>query len=72
MKAWEYLVITFSQDFNNYRPTFYNNTELPNWKKNPPMTEYLNGLGKDGWELVSSLPIGPNTGQIKLFLKREK
>ncbi len=72
MQTWEYVVITCSQDFNNYRPTYYNNSELPNWKKNPSMPDYLNDLGKEGWELVSTLPIGPQTGQLKLFLKRPK
>jgi len=72
MTKWEYLVIVCTRNFDHYRANFYNSTELKDWKKNPPIPEYLNELGQQGWELVSTLPVGETVGQMHLFLKRPK
>jgi hypothetical protein len=41
------------RDYGGYRPRYVNGQELRDWKKAPPIHEYLNQLGEEGWELVS-------------------
>lgn len=51
--VWEYLVISF-QDYKGWRARYRNGEELANWTNNPPLHEYLQQLGEQGWELAAA------------------
>jgi hypothetical protein len=53
MMKWEYLSLTanISSD-GNWHPRYTNSKEIQNWDKQP-ITDYLNGLGELGWELIT-------------------
>ena len=53
MTKWEYKSIRASID-DDYRVSKVNQKEITEWKKGPrpPLTEYFNQLGLEGWELV--------------------
>lgn len=56
-QKWEYLTInTEAFGFNNDRfaVRYVNGQELRNWK-NTPLTDFLNRLGDDNWEMVGPL-----------------
>ena len=48
---WEYMEVVF-RDYGGYRPRYVNGEEQSGWKKEAVIHEYLNQLGKEGWELV--------------------
>lgn len=52
MQKFEYLMLRCDYYDEVLYPRLIGGTELPNWKKNPPIHEYLNQLGEQGWELV--------------------
>jgi chromosome partitioning protein len=49
---WEYIIVTF-QDYKGWRPRFENGLQYKDWMNLPLMSEYINDLGAEGWELVS-------------------
>ncbi len=55
MQKWEYLFITAHFTGGEWRVRWMNHTqEVPNWKKGPPVSVFVNQMGNDGWELVDS------------------
>lgn len=59
MQGWDYLVVHLhGQQSPGCRVVALNDEELVNWGKGPPLHEYLNKLGADGWELTSQLGDG--------------
>jgi hypothetical protein len=51
MQKWEYLFLE-SEGAWNPKVRYVNHEELPNWRDGPPLHEYMNQLGDQGWELV--------------------
>lgn len=70
MSTFEYLIASCSSDHNQVQIKVKPDTYLPDtlWNKG------LDWLGKDGWELVSSSPIGSlhNINTLHLIFKRER
>ncbi len=50
---WESVVVS-CQDYHGWRPRYLNGEELPDWTANPPMHEYANRMGGDGWQLTAA------------------
>lgn len=66
---WEYLEVVF-RDYGGFRPCRANGEDLKGWKRYPPIHEYLNKLGEEGWELAG---VGDtHRGQMTAYLKRLK
>ena len=53
MSHWEYLAIIYDEVGDTYRVRWVGNSELRDWKRGAELTDYMNGLGKQGWELVA-------------------
>ena len=66
---WEYVEVVFC-DHGGFRPRFINGHEVRNWKRTPPIHDYLNHLGEQGWELAGVG--GRHKGQMPAYLKRLK
>ena len=56
-----YLVLLFlmqvslnGQDRSEWKAHMVNGRELRDWKKGPNLYDYLNQLGREGWELVAT------------------
>ena len=65
--TWEYLEVVF-RDYGGYRPRYVNGQEQAGWKQAPLIHEYLNQLGKQGWELAG---VGSrHNDQMPAFFKR--
>jgi len=56
MQKWEYLTVHTAMDNNEYKARLLNGREIPDWKKGPPLSDYLNILGEQGWELIDTTP----------------
>ena len=54
MQKWEYLFIGADYDEGVVRPIYVNDQPLPDWKKGPTLSVYVNQLGEQGWELVAA------------------
>ena len=54
MIRWEYLKVETDYDSHLDRVHRVNDAELPDWKKGPAVSEYVNRLGAEGWELAST------------------
>ena len=57
MAKWEYLIILASNTVgsaNRLAPQVKNGQLIKNWQKGPDIYEYINELGKEGWELVAT------------------
>ncbi len=73
-KGWEYIVVTF-QDYNGWRPRFENGQEYKGWMELPLIHVYINDLGSEGWELVTSSAgerMYGSADKHQLFFRREK
>ncbi len=54
--TWAYREVMF-YDFGGYVVRYVDGREVPRWKRRRvAMSEYLDTLGKEGWELVSLIP----------------
>jgi hypothetical protein len=55
MHAWDYLTVwaTWGGTGNQLRPKAVNGKTLADWETGPPLTDYICGLGEQGWELIS-------------------
>ncbi|HEX9036101.1 MAG TPA: hypothetical protein VF808_03835 [Ktedonobacterales bacterium] len=63
---WEYLVL----DFGLNRARSVNGHEIPYWQRQPmSLSEYINQLGAEGWEMTGSLT-GEDYNFGRLFFKR--
>jgi hypothetical protein len=49
---WEYREVVF-RDYRGWRARVVNGVELGDWKTAPTIVEYLERVGREGWELVS-------------------
>lgn len=45
---WDYLHVVFEQG----RPRYVNDQEIPNWQQGPALFDAVNHLFRNGWELV--------------------
>ena len=84
MSQWEYLFL--SAEWADYwRPRWTNQRELDRWEQGPPLAQFLQQLGVQGWELVSGAPVTLVSGSsasgseiatdyssLELFFKRPK
>jgi FMN phosphatase YigB (HAD superfamily) len=57
---WEYMEVTF-REFRGWRPRYINGEELPEWKDQPEIVDYLGSLGQDGWEMIAIINGRRNT-----------
>lgn len=78
MEQWEYLMLVVAYD-HGWKASSANGSEIPNWKKGPHVSAYLNQRGSEGWELVSWTMVqssGTSFGQdatgFHAVLKRRK
>src|SRR3954469_24013280 len=57
MPRWEYLqaVTDHVDDGAVQLVRWVNEVEISDWEEGPPLIDYLNSWGSDGWELVSLL-----------------
>ncbi len=53
MQKWEYLFVVCESLFGIWRPRYFNDKEIRDWKDAPEMSIYSNELGEKGWELVN-------------------
>ncbi|GIV68598.1 hypothetical protein [Caldilinea sp.] len=66
---WEYREVIV-RDYRGWRVRFVDGREQPHWKNGPTLREYLEQVGKEGWELVH---IGErHHNQKMIYLKRLK
>ena len=66
---WEYMEVVF-RDYRGYRAHYVNGEEQVGWKDAPPIQEYLNQLGEQGWELVG---VGSrHKEEMPAYFKRRK
>jgi hypothetical protein len=70
MQKWEYLTVDIYVANGRYRPKNVGSQELANWQRGPTAFEYLNHLGEQGWELITTT-ISGSEHEI-LWLKRPK
>lgn len=71
---WEYLTVS-CQDQDGWRARFADGEELNNWHKGPPLSELLDALGEDGWELIALTTKDHFYGRadaLQVFFKRVK
>lgn len=66
---WEYREVIF-RDYRGWRVRFIDGREPRDWKSGPALLEYLEQVGKEGWELVSISDRHHN--QKEAYLKRVK
>lgn len=66
---WEYREVIF-RDYRGWRVRFIDGREPRDWKNSPALLEYLEQVGKEGWELVSISDRHHN--QKEAYLKRVK
>ncbi len=76
MQKWEYLFVDAAQRGTHpvWLPQYVNGEQLPEWTKGPPLHEFVNRLGEQGWELVAA-PYTSNVRgdySIHLVFKRAK
>jgi hypothetical protein len=70
MYQWEYLVaIAEAISQAQARVRWINAQELQNWQQGPPLAEFLNQQGAQGWELVSAQLASPGA---QFIFKRPK
>ena len=72
MKKWQYLTSIKTNSVHHYRPQLHYDFK----KTEEDNCEFMNRLGKEGWELVSVVPFShpdleDNTHTVKEFYKRE-
>ncbi len=68
--AWEYRDVIF-YDYGGYVVRYVGGQEWPNWKQSAPaMSDYINRLGRDGWEMVGLL--SPKRYHLLAIFKRPK
>lgn len=66
---WEYREVIV-RDYRGWRVRFVDGRERGNWKNGPTLREYLEQVGKEGWELVSLSE--PHHNQRIAYFKRAK
>ncbi len=74
MQAWEYLFVAAYPSRGTHRAQRVNGHQLDNWESDPPIYEYSQELGDNGWELVSAntLPFMSVELAYHLVFKRPK
>jgi hypothetical protein len=71
VNRWECLKVDVGWGNNADHVWRINDVELPNWKKGPSPSEYVNTLGAEGWELVSDASHGVSSVAV-LWFKRPR
>ena len=66
-RKWEYRTVTF-HDYGGWRPRYIDDIQIPGWKQQPQLHQYLNELGEQGWEMSGSSRDGRSA--IITFFKR--
>lgn len=66
---WEYCEVIV-RDYRGWRVRYVDGRERSDWKNGPTLREYLEQVGKEGWELVSLSERHHN--QKIAYLKRAK
>ncbi len=85
MQKWEYLFLHIENGGGTGKVRVVNGEELPNWKKGVGYVKYIQQLGEEGWELVTSNHVstgvatiggygggGGNISQIRMDFKRPR
>jgi hypothetical protein len=70
---WEYLVVS-CQHHHGWRPRYEGGVEIAGWLTGPLLHTYLEGRGREGWELVTATagkPMFGVTDCYQLFFKRQ-
>lgn len=73
MQRWEYLVLRgeYGGFSGRFMPRYSNEQELRDWKK-ISLYSFLNQLGADGWELISTSGYPPGNNENEMYFKRPK
>ena len=79
MIKWEYLFIVAGRANETWKAVIVNGREIKDWKNSPPLYDFINSKGEEGWELVSVnySPIFTQTAYVesddyRLVMKRQK
>jgi hypothetical protein len=70
--GWEYMEV-MTGDYGR-KPQRVNGAELPDWKNQPDIVDYLQQLGSQRWELVAVMvkKQNPNDSDRVFYLKRPR
>jgi hypothetical protein len=72
MQKWEYLFV-LCEVAGEWRARYVNGKEIHNWKNGPPIFDYANSVGEEGWELVNPVITTSESGEnYRLVFKRPK
>lgn len=72
MANWEYLTVLCDWVGAEIKPRFINQVQNPQYRQGPHLSAYLNEVGAQGWELVTSHHLQTNVGNVLLILKRPR
>ncbi len=51
---WEYQVISFQEHGKGWKARYRNGVEIDDWMAGPSLTDLLNQMGTEGWELAAA------------------
>ena len=50
MTKWEYLIVTYEQANDSWRPRYAKGREMPDWEEGPTTHHFMDQVGEQGWE----------------------
>lgn len=71
MTTWEYLFVEVMEEKRIPRAWTINGEEIRDWRKGPSIYAFTDGLGREGWELVSA-PSNQRGALVGLVFKRQR